>query len=172
MKKVLIILAICAIIGVGLIIWFLLKGSTAGNNVANTNSASGTQATSTSFVAMPPKAPAGDTIAIGTGHGVITVKNFYKNAVGQEEEYVIFERSAGYDLLYSLQDSSFVVSIKSGTLSQVQPQAEQAFLSDLGISQSDACRLVVVVGVNPSVDPSLANQALPLSFCASSTFSG
>ena len=171
MKKILIVFIILIIVGGGFFVWFLLKGSVPINSGKDNTVTQGVlPITSPATKESSLTVPAGDTIAIGTTQGIITVKNFYKNVVGWQEEYAIFKQSAAYDLLYDTEDSSFVVSIKSGVLSQVRPLAEQAFLDTLGISQNDACKLVVIVGVDPLVDPSLANRALSLSFCASSTF--
>lgn len=172
MKKILIILIVLAVIAIGFFVWFSLKGSPPAQNGSNNVVTAGNLPAVSAPVAASSTVPAGDTIAIGTAQGTVTVNNFYKNIVGWQEEYAIFERSSAYDLLYDTGDSSFVVSIKSGVLAQVEPQAEQAFLSALDISESDACKLAVVIGIDPSVDPSLANQALPLSFCATSTFGG
>jgi len=170
MKKVLVILATLAVIGIGFFVWFSL-GTTGINNGVNNIAIQGTSSSLPVVPAASSTIPLGGAIFIGTSQGIVTVNNFYKNIIGQDEEYDILEQSAGYDLLYNTEDSSFVISIKKGVLAQIRPQAEQAFLNMLGISTGDACKLTVVVGVDAAGDPSLANQALSLSFCAASTFS-
>lgn len=105
---------------------------------------------------------------IGTPSGVVTVNNVYRSILGWEESDIIFQKTSVYELLYDVDDSSFVVSIDAGPLLTTRPQAESALLSFLGVSRSDACKLAVVVGVDPSVDPSLVNKGFSLSFCASS----
>jgi hypothetical protein len=119
---------------------------------------------SQTFVHSPGE-PTGPSIVIHTTQGTVTVTNVYLSSVGWDEEYLIFKKTSSYELLYDVDDSSFVVSIQKGPLQKVRQDAEQAFLFSLGITPSEACKLKVVVGVPRSLDRSMAHKALPLSLC-------
>ena len=163
LKKLLIIIIIVALLGIGA--WFYFQNLPTQNNSGITgNVASGTLP-AISVVALPTSTMLADMVAIGTSKGTVVVKNFYRTGVGRDEEYLYFESSSAYSLLYDTIDSSFVVSISGGPLSETRSVAEGALLSALGVNQTDACKLTVVVGVSSDVDPSLAHRALPLSFC-------
>jgi|GEM_PF-4131921 len=62
----------------------------------------------------------------------------------------------------------FQITIVSGdrsALKSLRAQAEQIFLSKLGISQSDACKLNVQETIAASPALNLTNYNFPLSFC-------
>ncbi len=115
--------------------------------------------------------PSGDTLAIGSSGGSITVKNFYRGALGViEESEVVMDRTDAYELDYSRADSSFAATLLRGPVAQTRAEAEARLLDILGISRSDACRLSVSVVIPVSVDASLGGRSYPLSFCAKGGF--
>jgi hypothetical protein len=169
MKKTIIIVIIILLAILCALAWLLMRKNQETSSVATVTIPSPViSPTSTLQIAAQPT---GDTIDIGTSHGTVTVKNFYKSALGWEDAYLIFQKNATYELLYDTVDSSFVVSVVNGPLATTRAVAEAALLSALNITQSDACKLTVIVGIDPSVDRSFTGQALPLSFCVSNTFS-
>jgi hypothetical protein len=96
-------------------------------------------------VGAPIAIPPGNTIAIGTADGTVTMNNFYNSAayIDQAQQTVVIEQSSTYSISYNIADSSFTLNIL-GTPSEATRQgAEAAFLAALGISQQDACELSV-----------------------------
>jgi hypothetical protein len=156
-KKIIIGIVVVIVLVIGWLLVNIWLGS-GGQQAVQTSTSS---QTSSSFdTAYVPPVPPGDTIAIGTPHGTVTVKNFYKTITASEEEYLIFQKTAAYEYLYDPNNGSFVISIIAGSLMVVEPQAETGFLSALSVSKTDACKLNVIVGIGSS--------ALPLSFCGAS----
>jgi len=89
--------------------------------------------------------PPGDTISIGTASGTITMNNFYNNAayIDQAQRAVVIEQSSTYSIVYNIPDSSFTLDILGAQSEATRQTAEKAFLSALGISQQNACKLSV-----------------------------
>lgn len=162
MVKKIIIGIIIIIVGAALLAWFWPHQNPNGTGE---NPAGGNSAQPFDIPAQTSGFPTGATIAIGTPHGTVTVKNFYQTVTQSEEAYLIFANMPDYQLLYNPNNGSFIVSINAGPFQKTQPEAEAAFLAALGIGKTDACKLSVTVGLAANVDPNLAGQALPLSFC-------
>ena len=124
---------------------------------------------------VPPSqmygAPTSATITLGTSQGSVTMNNFYQSGLGAQEQYIILKQNAAYEINYDTYVSMFYLYVAQAPYDANRAQAENDFLTILNISRTDACKLDVEEGENPSIDQSLTNQALPLSFCASSTFS-
>jgi|GEM_PF-2797292 len=74
----------------------------------------------------------------------------------------------GFELLYSAADNSFTVSIEKTPLRIYREKASEYFLKLFHVSQTDACKLHVLVGVPAEVDEKLAGKNLGLSFCPNS----
>lgn len=129
-----------------------------------------TSSTSTPPPAPPTNIPTGGTLTIGTPRGSVTMDNFYKSAeyVDQYGQGVIVQQTSTYVIVYNIWNSSFTITIFSTPIAAARAQAEAAFLQILGISQTDACKLTVEVGVLDNIDPSQAGQNLGLSFCPAS----
>jgi hypothetical protein len=123
----------------------------------------GASTPATSSVAIP----AGDTISIGTSHGVVTMNNFYSKAVyiDSNEQTVVIQQTPNYGIFYNISGSSFVITLLSAPLEAAQQAAESAFISNLGISQQDACKLTVYENVPASVSSQYVGQSSSLSFC-------
>jgi hypothetical protein len=164
MKKILIIIAIIVIIGIAVAIFFMLQKSPSGSSGGGTTGTLPPIATSTPF-----NPPSGTTLTIGTSEGSVTVNNFYNGApwISADHTAVLATTTDAYDITYDTKDSSFNIDIKETPFETIRPEAEAAFLRILGVSQSDACKLIVQVGTTFAVDPNYAGQNLGLSFCPS-----
>jgi hypothetical protein len=75
---------------------------------------------------------------------------------------------AGFAILYSTRDNSFSIAIEKKPISTYRDKASQYFLELFHVSELDACKLKVLVGVPAEVDQNLAGQNLGLSFCPDS----
>jgi hypothetical protein len=125
-------------------------------------------APSTGSTTIPP----GDTINIGTTKGTVTMNNFYNNAVylDQAEQAVVIQQSSTYSIIYNIPDSSFVITVSGVPFADARQAAEAAFLTTLGISQADACKLDVTINAPYNIDPNPMDQGLGLSFCGGGAF--
>ena len=123
----------------------------------------GTLAPATSSISIP----SGDTIAIGTSKGVVTMNNFYNSAayIDQDERTVVIQQTSTYGIFYSISDSSFTIIIFEMPFEAARQMAEVSFLTTLGISKSDACKLNIIIGAPYSIDSSSADHNLGMSFC-------
>lgn len=124
------------------------------------------QATSTSATPSSTVFPTGDTLAIGTLHGVVTMNNFYNTAayIDQDEQTVVIEQSSTYGIFYDMSGSSFTLALFGTQSDGARRAAETGFLTELGISQQDACKLSVYE-ISPEDVSATANQH-SLSFCS------
>jgi hypothetical protein len=120
----------------------------------------------------PQNIPTGDTITLGTSQGSVTMNNFYKSAgyITQDQQAVVIQQSSAYSIVYNVPVSSFTLTISSAPPETVRQTMEGAFLSSLGISQVDACKLKVNESISSGVSDQYAGELFPLSFCATSTF--
>jgi len=111
--------------------------------------------------------PTSTTITLGTSQGSVAVNNFYQNAqtITQDQQAVIIRNSGDYVITYNVPDSSFSIAILSMPLEAARQAAESAFLSELGVSQQDACKLTVYEGVPIGVSDEYPGESFPLSFC-------
>ena len=110
--------------------------------------------------------PVTDKIVVGASSGGVRVNNFYKNAV---EIYpwrdVDLKRQDGYQITYVASEERFYITINDAPVDKNIAAAEAAFLSSLGISRAEACRLSVWLAVMGNVDANLSGRNLGLSFC-------
>lgn len=116
-------------------------------------------------------APTSSTITIGTSQGLVTVNNFYKNAQGALEQFIIIAETSDYEITYDVNTSGFYLSISKPPFATGRGEAESAFLSLLGIGESDACKLSASEGAAYTGGDAPQARMAPLSFCASSTVS-
>jgi hypothetical protein len=163
-KTILIVAAVIVLMIIGVLVWMYSQNQAAPAPIVGENPLGTLPGVVTGTVPLPASEQ-GPTISIGTPQGTVTVNNFRKTVLAEDEEYVTFANAAGYQLIYDTDTSAFVVDVTAGPLTTTRPAAEAALLNVLGVSESDACKLAVTVGVEPSVDPTYANQALRLSFC-------
>lgn len=174
-KKVIIISVIVAVIVVGWIAYVVLSArqgtppQTSGGSLPSSVTTATTTGSGEVVVSSTP--PAGTTLQIGTPQGTVTTKNFYTTAayITQDQETVVLSESDAYTIDYDRNSSSFVIallSLSGTTLDALRTTAEQAFLAQLGISKSDACKLAVderVLDKTSAYD----GELMGLSFCAS-----
>ncbi len=162
MKKTLVIIIIIAavvLIALGVYLW--LRTRTTPAEVGTTGSLPVVSGTiSTAF-------PTSTTLTLGTSDGNVTIKNFYNNAsyITQDQQAVVIQENVQYTIVYNVGDSSFVISLLSTPLEAARQAAESAFLSALGISEQDACKLEVYEGVPISISDEYPGESFPLSFC-------
>ena len=171
-KLIIVILIFLVVIFVAWMLFFKLGFLGIGNipTTTNKNSSGETSITTplTPMVTDFPNAPQGDSFAIGTPEGSVTVKNFYKLPVMIDGELLIIEDTNDYQITYDTLNSQFYIYASSSPVVVSRQEGESAFLSVLGISREDACKLDVAEG---SVTMAATDtNYLSLSFCASSTF--
>lgn len=183
MKKALIIIfaiIVIAAIAIGVVFFMGQQGAPSGGTGTGTipsgtttptgaysSSTTGTGALGTSS----SQGSGSSTITIGTDRGTVTVNNFYNTAsyTTQDGQTVVLQDQADYQIVYNVSDSSFIISILATPLEANRQAAESAFLSQLGISQADACKLKVSEGVPIGVSNQYPGVNFPLSFCGNST---
>jgi hypothetical protein len=168
-KKVIIVISaiVIVILVVGVVLFIIQKNS---SNTASGTATTGTLppvSVSTSTQTPSVAAPTSTTITLGTSQGSVTMNNFYQTAqtITQDQQAVIIENSGDYAITYNVPDSSFAIAILSTPLEAARQAAESAFLSELGISKQDACKLTVYEGVPIGVSDQYPGESFPLSFC-------
>ena len=189
MKKTLIIILIIVVIalGVGLYFLFAHPSNLGTQTVTNTQSTGGLPApvingspsisSTTNSSNLPDyigpasevlgSLPGGGMLQIGTAQGTVTVNNFYTNDPPVVEgDVIVFKQTPNYDMTYDPSTSEFWLAILGTPFETWRVAAEQDFLSTLGISQADACKLSVTSGVLYSPGNSLDGESFPLSFCS------
>jgi hypothetical protein len=112
-----------------------------------------------------PDAPRGATFELGTSQGLVTINNFYNLPLAIDEEFLILKNTNDYQITYDTDNNQFFVYASSSPLDAARQKGETAFLSLLGVSQQDACKLNVLEGFPQG--SSMANAQLGLSFCSS-----
>jgi hypothetical protein len=108
--------------------------------------------------ARSSKTPTGQRMPLQTPRGVVWVKNFYSKAVATIPNTVIIRTdngsaSAHYDMGFHPSNSQFYIMIDASVLLNAikyRMAAEQQFLDLLDVSRGDACKLNVVVQINPT----------------------
>ncbi len=172
-KKTLIILGIVAALIVAGIVIFILIGrqSSGGNNNISTGGLPISSTTTSTVIISSTTIPSGSAIMLGTSQGTVSVNNFYQNAdsITQDQQTVVLQDKPEYSIVYNVSDSSFIISILSMPLEASRQAAEAAFLTQLGISKTDACKLRVSEGVPIGVSDQYPGENFPLSFCGDST---
>ncbi|MDP3948666.1 MAG: hypothetical protein Q8Q17_01815 [bacterium] len=147
MKIAFYILLIVAVIAGGIYAWFYFSDSNVKSNNVNSSPATSTETNPISQMpvnySIADTFPKTETISIGTGNGAVEVKNFYKKIVDTEEGFVIMADNENYQISYERSTSVFYIDLRTETV--LQTKAESDFLSVLGISQQDACKLNVLV---------------------------
>jgi hypothetical protein len=144
---------------------------------AQRNSPPGSSGSGGSTGTLPPPItvatstpPTGNTITLGTSQGSVVVNNFYKTAafITQDGQTVAIAQTSSYSIAYNVLYSSFVITVLAPPLEANREAAEAAFLSSLGISKQDACKLDIYEGVPASVSDQDSGRPYVLSFCPGS----
>src|SRR3989344_36245 len=97
--------------------------------------------------------------------GVI-VNDFYKNAESTlSNGDALLKKGEGYQISYVDQYKTFKLTITGKDFSSLRKTAEETFLTLLGVSQNDVCRLIVDVTSPSYATNQYAGQTFRLSFC-------
>ena len=105
------------------------------------------------------------TINIQTPNGSIKVSDFTKNPISTTTDAVIIAQTTDYQILNYKIDKSFFITLLSQPLKQARANAEQALVSNLKITQDQACELNISVKTTKDIDPVYSGHELGLSFC-------
>jgi len=107
-------------------------------------------------------------IDIKTTSGTVSVLNFYKNPqtriIDPQGDADITE-TENYTTIFFPKFESFLITIEDGDIRKVRTEAEADFIKKLGITQEQACSLLVSVSVSRFADENAAGQDYGLSFC-------
>ena len=166
MKKTLIIIIV--LIALAAIIWGVVAFLNRNKNGDNT-SADGTNG-GLYPITLPQvetsTLPMGSKIVIGTASGGVEMNNFYNTAkeINSERDALI-NKDDHFQFSYISNGESFIISILEEPIWENRQAAELSFLSNLGISQEQACKLTVSVGVPRWVSEEYSGRNLGLSFC-------
>lgn len=160
---VIIIVCVC----VGLYFYFVPMGVAPSVVPAGSSAIGGGNEVTLPAAQVLSNTPTGTLLTIGTPKGTVQVNNFYLSnpPVTDGGETVILASTTAYLITYDTTDSSFWIGIDPTQFDAVRPAAEQAFLSVLGVSSADACKLDVVVSAFWSATSSFDGESFPLSFC-------
>ena len=115
-----------------------------------------------------PKIPIGNSTNLITNQGEIKVNNFYKNAKKIIEATVYLKETQNYSIMYFSRTNQFLISLNAYNEDEAdsyRSQAEQDLLSILGITQEDACKLILQTQVPYSYNGELSKLDYNLSFC-------
>lgn len=149
--------------------YFFIKNPQSGVQNRSTSS-------STTYTIKPlpsPTIPSTSTVNLVTLGGNVQVINFFKTAQKIIEATVIMKQTDNYTIIYANDSNEFTIAINahnSAQLDAFRQSAERDLTTMLGISQNDACKLVVHVQVPYAYDANLADKNLDygLSFCPGS----
>lgn len=107
-----------------------------------------------------------DKISITTNEGEIKINDIYKNPTELlPNNDVVFKENKNYSLYYYPNDQSFTITILSKNLQTARDEAEKNFLKELNISEKDACKLKIFLGMPFFVNKQMSGKNFGLSFC-------
>lgn len=106
----------------------------------------------------------GKTAIPSDGKNVI-INDPYKNALKIVSGNADMKKTANYDIVYLGDLKGFVISLYGENLNVSRNEAEQTFLSLLGITKDEACKLDVTLAAAPEASKSAAGKDYGLSFC-------
>ena len=107
----------------------------------------------------------GPIITVPAKGGSLPVSDFTKHPQQVLGDTTVIHQDQNYSIVYFSSDQSFLITILAEPAQQNRDLAEQALLTNLQISQSDACKLKVALTVPAGVSESLAGRDWGLSFC-------
>ncbi len=119
----------------------------------------------------------GDTISVqGVSEGsVVKVNNPTQSTnfdAVTDGVYISDEKKLGSDVGFSVafyeEDGSFAIDITGKPTALYRQKASEYILETLQISETEACKLNVYIGVTFATDPNLSGKNLGLSFCPGS----
>lgn len=100
-----------------------------------------------------------------TAKGTVRTSNFAAKPIFKTETTLVVADADQYQIVYLPAEHSFEILIAAPPANMSRNQAENAFLKLLNVSQTDACKLPVVLKVPYAVDKELAGPEYGLSFC-------
>jgi hypothetical protein len=167
MKTWLIIVIVVIIIAVGGVLYFVLFN---GANMSGSDANIGVGTPVTSVPQAYPNAPTGQSISVGTSQGTVEINNPYTMSGVQigDDGVLLVKQTPNYWITYDPSDSSFWIAVSSTPFAAIRATVEQDFVAILGVSQADACKLDVSVGVPYSAGNPMNGKSFPLSFCPTS----
>lgn len=120
----------------------------------------------------PVAGPSG-TLTYTTAGGSVAVADFRRSpgarSIGSGNYLIEPSAAPGmlkpYQLLFFEYDGSFLISLAAEPLGAVRQEAERDLLSRLGVSESEACGLPIMVTVPSDISGEYAGRDLGLSFC-------
>jgi len=167
-KKILIVVVVVIMIAAIAAYFVFFRSGGAGVLGSQNASSSNTNGIQTVSVAsVYPNAPTEQYLSLGTANGIVRANNFYAASSTQvgTDGVLIIKQTPDYWFTYDPSDSSFWIAISGAPFATVRAAAEQDFLATLGVSQADACKLDLSVGVPYSAGNPMNGQSLPPSFC-------
>jgi hypothetical protein len=93
------------------------------------------------------------------------VYDFYKFGTPFSDGMCLILQDANLHIAFISGGDYFIISIDAHGFLEWRPKAEQAFLTVLGISKEDACRLQLRMITPRWANPDYADNDYPLSFC-------
>lgn len=70
-----------------------------------------------------------------------------------------------YQIVYLSQFNKFLITVLGSPFNEIKNEAEREFLKVLGITEENACKLIVEVNTPEFANPEYSGTALRLSFC-------
>lgn len=96
----------------------------------------------------------------------VSVNNFLETSKTIEETGEVFAtEKTDYAIIYHKDVGDFLINILSSPFESIRTKAEADFLKTLGITETEACRLSVVIKTPHFANPDKTGQNFPLSFC-------
>lgn len=108
----------------------------------------------------------GGKLLINTASGPVVANNIYTQALANYPDNAVeFVHTTFYDMSYYPADDGFLITLLDSNVKLASQLAEQDFLKQLNITQTQACQLRVTMAVPYSVNPAYAGKILGLSYC-------
>ncbi len=105
-------------------------------------------------------------ITIETNEGTVQINNIYKEGGELFKGGITFKESSDYYISFDEVSQSFSIAIMNAEdLYGARARAEEEFVRTLGITNEQACKLKVDLGVPYNVNPQLPADNYGLSFC-------
>lgn len=96
----------------------------------------------------------------------IAVNDFRETASRiTEEGDVILSETPNHQIIFYQSTQEFSLVVKGDNFDTSRDEAEQIFLSQLGLDEENACRIYAQVYIPSTAQNEYAGQVLPLSFC-------
>lgn len=103
---------------------------------------------------------------IQTDSGPVVTKNIYQSSLTTyPDNGVGFAHTGYYDMSYYPKDNGFIITLLDENVIKANQEAEQDFLKILGITEEQACKLKVTIGVPHNVNPKFAGQVFAFDYC-------